>query len=108
MARTRLKTPPKITSHKIGWTARARTSVGSRVSFLNSTSATAAVSRRKSAMTEGLSAEAAGSAAGLADVTVVPCLLDGGSGKMNEDVFEGRLGRNGRLELGGTSDGSDF
>src|SRR4051794_26965891 len=99
MARTRLKTPPKITSHRIGCTARARTSVGSRTSFLNSTSATAAVAPKNSRTGER-SAETTGSAAGLTDIAIISLLLNGCAGKMDEHILESCVGSDRGLQIG--------
>src|SRR4051812_39022177 len=94
----RLNTPPKITSHKIGCTARARTSVGSRTSFLNSTSATAAVAPKNSRMGEG-SAETTGSTAGLTDIAIISLLLNTRTGKMDEHIFQAGIWRNGSFQI---------
>src|SRR5487761_783440 len=107
MARTRLKTFPNTTIQRTGCTARARTSVGSRISFFNSISAMAALCWKKAKTAEG-SAEAANVAPGCAYVTIVSLLLNGAAAVMNEDVIERGVRSDAGFEIGGLSDGGDF
>src|SRR5260370_8576317 len=102
MARMRLKTFPKMTIQSTGWTARVRTSVGSRMSFLSSISAMAAVCW-KNAKTAGGSAEAANGTARGADVTVISLLLNCAPAEMNENVVERRSRPDAGLQIGGGS-----
>src|ERR1700674_2886724 len=83
----RLKTLPNTTIQRIGWTARARTSVGSRISFFNSISAMASVCWKKLKTAED-SAEAASCVSCVADVTIISFLLDYAPAVMYEDVLE--------------------
>src|SRR5215471_20212694 len=83
----RLKTFPKTTIQSTGCTARAKTSVGSRISFFSSISAMAAVCWKK-ANTAGGSAETANCTPGRADVTIASLLLNGAPAVVNENVFE--------------------
>src|ERR1700730_8389214 len=87
MPRTRLKTSPNTTSQSTGCTARASTSVGSRITFSSSTWAMAALSLKKSRNADD-SAEAISCASGLADVTIISFLLYGAPAVMREDIVE--------------------
>src|SRR4029077_19347640 len=107
MARTRLKTFPNTTIQSTGWTARARTSVGSRIRCFNSISAMAAVCWKKAKTAEG-SAEAANVAPGCAYVTIVSLLLNGAPAVMNEDVVERGVRSDAGFQIRGLPDGGDF
>src|SRR5580658_1799286 len=107
MPRTRLKTWPKITSQRTGWTARLKSSAGSRNSFFSSTCAMAAVSRKKSTSREGL-AKAAGSVSGLADIAVSPSFFNGGATVMNENVIERGGSTKRGLQFGGLPRDGNF
>src|ERR1700688_2445834 len=67
----------------------------------------AKVSRQKSRTCED-SAEAANSASGLADGTIISFLLNGGAAEVSEDVFERCLGAHSGLEFGWVSDGGNL
>src|SRR5438477_12724736 len=95
MPRTRLNTFPKITSHKIGCTAREKSSVGSRKSFLSSMAAIIELSLSPSRITED-SPQAAGCAAELADIAVIPSLLEARAAEGSKNVVE----RGGRAKPG--------
>src|SRR4029077_19455676 len=107
MARTRLKTFPNTTIQSTGWTARARTSVGSRISFFNSISAMAAVCWKKAKTAEG-SAEAANVAPGCAYVTIISLLLNGAPAVMNENVVERGARADAGFQVRGRSSGGDL
>src|ERR1017187_6782168 len=89
--RTRLNTWSKITSHRTGWTARIRTSLGSRSNFLSSTWAMAKVCWINSLAADGL-AEAANSTSGLAYVTVASSFMDRAATELHEDVVQRCIG----------------
>src|SRR5579862_5591069 len=107
MAWTRLNTCPKTAIHRTGWTARARTSVGSRRSFLSSILATAEVSRKKSRIPED-SPEATNCVPSAADVTIAPFLLQRASAVANEDVVQVCVRPDAGLQVRRPSDGGDF
>src|SRR5271170_7187627 len=98
MPRTRLNTWPNTTSHRIGCTAREKSSVGSRRSLCNSALATAAVCRANVIMEL---AEAASRIARLAHIDVAPAFLDGSATVMREHIVECCVGTQRSFELGG-------
>src|SRR5579864_5459357 len=107
MARMRLNTWPNTAIHKTGWTARARSSVGSRNNFLSSISATAAVWRKKSSTGDESSKTASGMPCA-ADVTVTPFLLQRAAAVFNEHVIKRGVGPNAGLQIRRLADGGDL
>src|SRR5437870_5251027 len=107
MARRRLKTWPKTAIHKTGWTARAKSSVGSRNSFLSSISAMAAVWRIKSRTADDSSETPSGIPCA-ADVTVASFFLQRASTVVNEYVIERSVGTNAGLQIRRLTDGGDL
>src|SRR5438105_7666263 len=107
MARMRLKTWPKTAIHNTGWTARAKSSVGSRSSFLSSISATAPVWRKKSSTAEE-SSETASDIPCAADVTIASLLLQRAATVMHEDIVERGFGADTRLQIRRLADGGDL
>src|SRR5512135_3334943 len=89
MPRAWARTWPKTTSHSTGCTARENSSVGSRMSFLSSTSATAALSP-KNLSTGPSSAQPLGGPAGPDGVAEIPALADAAARPAREDVVHAR------------------
>src|SRR5450759_4900079 len=100
------RTWPNTTSHSTGCTAREKISVGSRRSLINSTSATAALSRTNRSM-ESSSTQALGSPAGLDRVAEIAAFADPAAGIMREHVVHGRAGAEPRPQLGRFSNDGD-
>src|SRR6187551_49948 len=106
MARTLDITWPKTTSQRIGWTARVKTSTGSRVTLRSSLRAIASVSRANRTGAAG-SAQPAGRSARSSDVTVGASWFDARSGRRAEHVVERRVGSDGCLEIARGADDCD-
>src|SRR4051812_6857337 len=100
MACSRLKVPPKITSHRTGWSARVKTSVRSWRSFCSSTRQNVATRSGNSRQIGGYAgvtlANAPGRppcAAGLAQAALaLDPAVEVVAGVVAEDVLEGRVG----------------
>src|SRR5204863_5344508 len=114
MAWRRSKVTPKISSHSAGWIARVSSSVRSWRIFWTSARQNVAMrlpSHRHAGGLDGgvkaASAESACDAPCATNVTELPSFLERIAGEVPEDVLEGRVGPEARLQLGRRAHGSN-
>src|SRR5664280_2788209 len=107
MARLRLSTSPKTTSHRIGWTARVISSTGSWRSLRSSPSRMVSVSDRNRSGPGG-SAQPARGAARSSDLTVTTSsCVDRGPRDLPKHVVEGGVRADRGLQLVRAADRAD-
>src|SRR5574341_2151526 len=108
MARSLVRVPPKITSHRAGWIALVYSSERSWRSFCSSTRQNVvtrlASVRQIGGLAGSASGEPAGGAAGATDVTDVASFLQALAGEVAEYVLEGRVRAQRCLEPGRGAD----
>src|ERR1019366_320446 len=107
MPGTWARTWPNTTSHSTGCTAREKTSVGSRTSFISSTCATAALSRRNLS-TAVRSPQAPRGSASLSNSAEISVFADPATRVLREHVIHGCAGAEPCPQLQRFADDSDL